>query len=168
MITRRDKLLTYPRKETDTLCLYCLSPVNRISLPNECVLLLCECYSRLFEPGNNRHNHLSQTLWSEFIEKSQKRNPHEHCFVQAFQEPIINLSTAPNYDCWCPGCQRNRHLGGRSVWLSHQGNYVATYGLCRPCAIQLSDPVAEGQNAAQRYEDNLLVRYPFLHDRLSK
>jgi hypothetical protein len=170
MIIRQDKLLSYSHKATDTLCPYCFSPVNRISLPNEYLLLLCECYGRLFEPGNDRYTHLSQALWGEFIERSRKVNPHEHLFAQELSNgdinrPIVNPSTAPNH-CWCPSCQQNRRIGGKSLWLSNQGKYVATYGVCRPCIDQLSTSEQEEQATTQRCENNLLARYPFLQNRL--
>jgi hypothetical protein len=121
----------------------------------------------VFEPGNDRHLALSSTIWQQFLEEFGAKDPSNKAFQDAFARgdhvrPIINPSTAPEYDCWCPGCRRNRKLGGRSVWVSNQGAHVATYGLCRPCMDWITSSQEEGELLSQRCEDNLLFRYPFL------
>jgi hypothetical protein len=76
---------------------------------------------------------------------------------------IVNPALSGNYDMWCPGCQGERKLAGKAVWLTVQEEYVCTYGVCAACLDRvqaLSDsPRAKFLNLVW---DRLEARYPFL------
>jgi hypothetical protein len=151
----------------------CFQSIEQITLDDGIVGLLCGCYGRLFASGNERYKRLTTKLWHEFIDNSREKDPIGHAFIEEISEgalnrPLVNPSAAPNYDRWCPLCQRNRKIGIISLWLSPKEKFVATYGVCRACARRYTASSKEQQDAIiQLCEDRLLEQYPFLAQALT-
>jgi hypothetical protein len=159
-------LREHPHRDTGVLCTNCFEPVAQITFPQEDVMLSCGCYARWFDPENKTYRDVTTQRWSDYLETSRKKHPVEHGLITALGngalfQAIINPSPYPNFDIWCPGCNRHGKISGRSIWVNAQGELVCVYGLCGLCAERLSD------KTAQTYEERLLERFPVLKTQLS-
>jgi hypothetical protein len=162
----RELLTNNPDEVTEVLCVECFTPVHRAALSPGATILFCECYARVFEPGNDRHLNLTTRHWAGYIQTSRQDNPIGYQLRDALDRgeakgPIINQSPLSNYDIWCPGCGRDRKIAGKGIWVNELGT-VCVYGLCRPCMT------AQGDNQTQLCEDRLLEHFPFLQSRIPR
>jgi hypothetical protein len=147
--------------DTGVLCPQCFEPVRKTPIERG-VICRCSCYMRGFEDAE-KGDRLSIDTWATYIKESTGRKICE----AANNDAIINIALAPNYDCWCPGCRRERKLGAKVIWVSLAEEYVCTWGACKACAEAM-----RGASKSARYEfnslcqDRLLERYPFLNTML--
>jgi hypothetical protein len=80
----------YPSTVTGVLCSNCFQSIERITLDDGIVGLLCGCYGRLFESGNERYKRLTTKLWHEFIDDSRKKDSIGHAFIGEISEGALN------------------------------------------------------------------------------
>lgn len=162
----------HPTKETSLLCLYCFNTIRETLLNGGYIGLWCDCYARIFEPGNPRAATVTERIWQGFIDESHKKHQTDWNLLGTLDDgamdcPIVNPAAHGNYDCWCPGCRRDRKLSGKIVWASPQGVHVATYGVCTRCFCLIE--TASGLDRSlviNRIETQLVSRYPILRFRL--
>jgi hypothetical protein len=176
MIAKIDELRKafgeHPTKETGLMCCYCFDAISKTLLNGGYIGLWCSCYARIFEPGNPRAATVTERIWQGFIDKSHRNNSRDWSLLGTLDDgamdcPIINSAAHENYDCWCPGCARDRKLGGKVVWALPQGVHVTTYGVCPKC-FRLSETTAgiDRSLLINRIEARLVGRYPILRSRL--
>jgi hypothetical protein len=119
----------------------------------------CGCYARVFETGNPRASSISPEQWQAYKNASAARQ----AFTQPITQPIINPAKSPNYDCWCPGCRRERKLAVIGVWTLKNGQHVCSYGVCRVCREHMEKLSEESRSEEMpKIEAHLLKQYPFL------
>jgi hypothetical protein len=143
---------------TGFLCDDCFGEIQK-SDQGKFVIFWCSCYARGFEADSPRAASLTQEKWRTFREASIGR--------KALNTPIVNPARSPNYDCWCPGCGRERKQAIFAVWTSNSEQYVCSYGVCRACGERMKNlSEATRSKEADKITERLLGRYPFLQKRL--
>lgn len=175
MIAKIDELRKtfekHPTKETGLLCPYCFNAIRETLMNGGYIGLWCDCYARIFEPGNSRFATVTERIWQGFIDETHRKHSMEPLMTAldagAMDCPIINPAAHVNYDCWCPGCGRNRKLGGKVVWASPKGVHVATYGVCSKCFCLIEAAAGIDRSLlTNRIETQLVSRYPILRSKL--
>jgi hypothetical protein len=164
-IARADQMQEYLAQfsagELDILCPECFATVRKTIVHGGYIACGCDCYQRIFAPdAEAKVAALRSPDWYQYVKEAKGKE-----FVDAINrnEAIVNPALSPNYDIWCPGCQRERKLAGHAVWLTPKKEYVCTYGVCAACMER-----AQAMNDAQRDDfmdlvsDRLAARYPFL------
>jgi hypothetical protein len=157
----QEYLAQFQSSELDILCPECFATVRKTIVHDGYIVCGCDCYQRVFQPGAEaKIAALTTADWHQYITKSEGKA----CLDAVNRnDPIVNPALSPNYDIWCPGCERERKLAVKAVWLTRNKEYVCTYGVCAACmdrAQAMSD--AQRDDFMDLVSDRLADRYLFL------
>jgi hypothetical protein len=155
---REEMLRGRPHTELGFLCPECFVPVLKTILDGGAIYCGCDCYTRLFDDLEKVERITSQ-IWADYIQKSVGQ--------KFLQQPIVNPSRSPNYNCRCPGCRRDRNAAVIGAWISPDGELVCTYGVCKACIEHMEGLSEEARNKeGDRISEQLSEWFPFLEEQL--
>ena len=122
---------------SDVLCENCFTPVSEATFNDQSLMRFCDCYARQYAPEQpERLTPLTDIYWRDLRAASRKKDPLGYQMFDALEDPqdIVNPSGYQNYDCWCPGCQRDRKQAYRVPWFApDKTTLVCIYGACAKC-----------------------------------